>query len=673
MRSRYLKSWRTNVRRGSRILASLLLVVTSGSTNIWLAKAAHAVSDTTPMYFTSLLASTNTVNVNNGVSQVLFEGPTADDISGYGYVEFYYTSPSGAQVYEGSAGSDGSGNFSGSLDFQQYAEPGIWKPTFTLADASGNTQTLSSAELAQLGFNLDINVVSDTPDLTAPELVAYDGAGASLSLTDTPDRLELHATVTDDLSGSTSILARFVSPSGNQVIKNVNAGISPTDPNVRILNPEFYHLAEQGAWTTYLTLRDKVGNTVNYDADDFEAVFGNRMDIQISTQQSDTTPLSVHNLSFDAANPESENVPEGGAIISTIIDISDNLSGIGPCRLVYRSQSSGQTSEEIGMTLDDSGVFRLNVQLPPYAAGGIWLPEVITSDLAGNIQTLHHEDLLAMGYDLTVNLTQNVSDNLAPGESVTTDANDTGATPTTPVQSMVETPVEGLVSIVTLDLDPTVSATNGYLLIGQQVNIHAPAATPEAPLSLTFQVEGSILESGQTADNLAIFRNGNLVEACTDPVIATPDPCVYSRTTLADGDIEITVHTSTASAWTLGFATTQDHLFKGFEAPLKKSPVLNKANSGESIPVKFDFGTNEGQDILQSGIATTQEINCETRELIGESTPALSTNGQGLKLLGENHYRYNWKTLKKWEGTCRQLSLNFTNGEVATAYFNFNQ
>jgi len=34
-------------------------------------------------------------------------------------------------------------------------------------------------------------------------------------------------------------------------------------------------------------------------------------------------------------------------------------------------------------------------------------------------------------------------------------------------------------------------------------------------------------------------------------------------------------------------------------------------------------------------------------------------------------YHYNWKTVKSWSGTCRELNLTFADGTTATAEFRF--
>ncbi|MCH8007917.1 MAG: hypothetical protein IIC91_03565, partial [Chloroflexi bacterium] len=131
------------------------------------------------------------------------------------------------------------------------------------------------------------------------------------------------------------------------------------------------------------------------------------------------------------------------------------------------------------------------------------------------------------------------------------------AEPGDPVETSVTLPVGGQVSIIEkliVQPDPP-----GFHLIGQQVNISAPAGTAQFPLIIQFLLDESIIPDGVTAANLPLFKGGILVPDCTGaPEKASPDPCVAKRNTLtgpAEGDIQLTVHTSTASAWNFGQPT----------------------------------------------------------------------------------------------------------------------
>ncbi len=123
-----------------------------------------------------------------------------------------------------------------------------------------------------------------------------------------------------------------------------------------------------------------------------------------------------------------------------------------------------------------------------------------------------------------------------------------------PSETSVTLPVGGQVSIVEkLIVQPN---PLGFTLFGQQVNISAPAGTQQLPLIIQFLIDESIVPDGITAANLPIFKGGVLVPPCAGPSHkASPDPCVAKTNQLtgtAEGDLQITIHTSTASAWNFG-------------------------------------------------------------------------------------------------------------------------
>jgi hypothetical protein len=134
---------------------------------------------------------------------------------------------------------------------------------------------------------------------------------------------------------------------------------------------------------------------------------------------------------------------------------------------------------------------------------------------------------------------------LPPGGTLSTDREGDGATPASPVETSVTTPFAGTVTIAE---SPATFAPTAFSFLGQQVQISAPPATAALPLKLVFRLDASL---GANAATLQIFRNGVQIPTCTSAG-AMPDPCVASRSTLSDGDIEIVVLTSAASAWTFG-------------------------------------------------------------------------------------------------------------------------
>jgi cysteine-rich repeat protein len=141
-----------------------------------------------------------------------------------------------------------------------------------------------------------------------------------------------------------------------------------------------------------------------------------------------------------------------------------------------------------------------------------------------------------------------VSQSAGAGETVTTDTSASGATPEFPVQSSVTTPNAGTVSITTEVVTSPPAA--GVEVVGVAFHIVAPPASAANPLVLVFRIDASQLPTGIDPDTITVFKDGVLVATCNSPGgVASPDPCVSDRHILGDGDVQITVLTSSASQW----------------------------------------------------------------------------------------------------------------------------
>ena len=164
---------------------------------------------------------------------------------------------------------------------------------------------------------------------------------------------------------------------------------------------------------------------------------------------------------------------------------------------------------------------------------------------------------LAIGAASLDPIGESASATVAAGGILSTDTEADGATPQDPLETSVTAAVGGDVSITEGPMASPSTGT-GYSFAGQQVQISAPAATAGNPNTISFRLDESQIPIGQSAGDLKAFRNGELVGDCTgSPGVASPDPCVASRETLADGDLEIVILTSQASVWNLGFAAPE--------------------------------------------------------------------------------------------------------------------
>ena len=112
-----------------------------------------------------------------------------------------------------------------------------------------------------------------------------------------------------------------------------------------------------------------------------------------------------------------------------------------------------------------------------------------------------------------------------------------------------------------------------------------------------------------------------------------------------------------------------DFGFDGFGAPVADPPALNAVNPGATVPLKFTLSGISGLDVLFSD-PVSFEIDCATGVAIGDPVPTTSDAGLTLDT-GTGQYKYEWKTLKSFEDSCRTFRLTFDDGAYVTADFDF--
>jgi len=178
---------------------------------------------------------------------------------------------------------------------------------------------------------------------------------------------------------------------------------------------------------------------------------------------------------------------------------------------------------------------------------------VVAADADGNIvvvwesfgQDGSYSGIFGRRFQRAEGATQSVG----AGGALTTDTESDGATASDPVETTVISPAAGTISI--LEQTANGSPPSGFQFVGQEVAITAPGATAADPLVIIFELDASAIRSGEDQTSIQLLRNGVAVPPCTGaPGDADLDPCVSSRVLQGDGDVEITVLTSTASDWT---------------------------------------------------------------------------------------------------------------------------
>lgn len=118
-----------------------------------------------------------------------------------------------------------------------------------------------------------------------------------------------------------------------------------------------------------------------------------------------------------------------------------------------------------------------------------------------------------------------------------------------------------------------------------------------------------------------------------------------------------------------------EYAFTGFFSPIDNLPVVNSANAGQAIPVKWRLLDSSGGAIsdptsflgLTSYLVSCTSLAGDPVLAVEEYAPGYS----GLQYLGDGNWHYNWKTPKDYANQCRVMVLTLKDGSGHSAQFTF--
>ena len=116
--------------------------------------------------------------------------------------------------------------------------------------------------------------------------------------------------------------------------------------------------------------------------------------------------------------------------------------------------------------------------------------------------------------------------------------------------------------------------------------------------------------------------------------------------------------------------TAAGFTFEGFLSPLVNHPAFNRAKAGQSIPLKFRLGGNQGLAVLASGYPASRPILCDTLAPGGPLEVAVSNPGLTYDTTNQQ-YSFVWKTASSWAGSCRAFVLRLSDGSDHVALIQF--
>ena len=111
--------------------------------------------------------------------------------------------------------------------------------------------------------------------------------------------------------------------------------------------------------------------------------------------------------------------------------------------------------------------------------------------------------------------------------------------------------------------------------------------------------------------------------------------------------------------------------FSGFFSPVDNPPTINVVNAGQSVPVKFSLGGDQGLGIFATG-PTVTSLSCPSSAASDQIEETVTGATSGLRYdATTDTYVYVWKTQKGWANTCRKLSFTLIDGTPHEALFRF--
>jgi hypothetical protein len=205
------------------------------------------------------------------------------------------------------------------------------------------------------------------------------------------------------------------------------------------------------------------------------------------------------------------------------------------------------------------------------------------------------------------------------------------------------------------------------------------AGNVEATKTETFQIDATkpTISIVRPAGTYALDQVVNAEYTCADALsgVASCDGTVARGSqfdTSSVGTKPFKVDAADNAGNTSSLARTYEVIwanYRGFFQPVDNG-VLNLANAGSAIPVKFTLGADYGLDIMAEGYPKSVQVACSATAPTDAIEETVTAGGSSLQF-AEGQYHYVWKTLKAWEGTCRQLVVKLRDNTEHRASFKF--
>jgi Bacterial Ig-like domain (group 3)/MBG domain (YGX type) len=191
--------------------------------------------------------------------------------------------------------------------------------------------------------------------------------------------------------------------------------------------------------------------------------------------------------------------------------------------------------------------------------------------------------------------------------------------------------------------DPDPSVLNSAYLVNWSVTVTSPGSgTPTGTV---------MVSDGSVSCSAAVATGG----------------CSLTSTTLGTKSLSATYSGDGNFTGSAGSASHNvQYAFTGFYAPVDNSPVVNKANAGQAIPVKWRLTDTNGAGISDPSSFTSltaYTVPCNAWASLPTDPQLLDqVSTSGLLYQGNGNWQYNWKTPKNYANTCMVARVTLADG-----------
>jgi hypothetical protein len=270
---------------------------------------------------------------------------------------------------------------------------------------------------------------AQTSDGKPPSLEAFSINPTTVDVSGGPQTINFAARITDDLSGASSVLITFRSPTTGQFLQQFIPRVSGNGLDGMwagsLVLPQF---SEGGIWTvTSVQVFDLAGNTSSIST---SVMVSRGFPTQVLVVSNPDTHLPT--LTGVAVSPSNLDVSSSDQTVTVDIQATDDISGVAfsPCTqsqnfnffaVILRSPSGAQNrymapfpfALVAGNRL--SGTWRGSFTMPRYSEAGKWVISSITfHDCAGNTRFVTETQLGTAGLQVALNVGASQSDLQGP-------------------------------------------------------------------------------------------------------------------------------------------------------------------------------------------------------------------------------------------------------------------